>query len=776
MRGKTLLVMVIFILTLLSALSLNHVMGPMTNGENYSQKEWSLDESTPIHNIYIYGNLTLNENNRNLVNGYRLIFEGTKNEFMYIDTNVTFMDETIISMHGNLSIVNTKNASEVNFQETRLVYNGSFSVSNSSIKFMNSIIGSRASKIGILLPFDNVIVVNSTFENDPISKSINVMVGKIRQGPQPISSTGTFSYSYQRSIFYNFPVSGIGIKINYSYSGPGVHFNTSFDLGGKQMNYSSPLLQNTNCYESNIKLNEPIFLSNLKNETVKLKTEFPYGSNLTVWKSRFVFMSNSTFNLTGFDRNYIVLYGSKLIAINSTFAGNSRPFMNGGYYDLEKNGFMLDNSSSLFFIQSRFVGNNLSYDSPVVTNEDSIFYFMPSLEVYYEMYNRTLAYNPKNISGENYAKRLIFKDITKSEVSIKNPILNESLLPLFIENSTITRNPLFSFTIFNITRYISFNENTIFSHKTYNYTTSFKNLISLNEKTGSLVSNRTINVGIHIFASENQSSNVTVRVGTQYANAKSKMDFFLSRKQVTKSNLLNLTIVREKSLYFQNLSVNVTLQFFNGIKNVVETFGYIADIPPEYYTFILVPLNLPSDKVFQIECGGIAFRSENGSLVINSTHESVTVEIMDVGFFVPYKSVVNASPGMNYIKFFKRQGHLIFEGDVKDGTNFSIGGHKYAFSLNESIQLPYGNYTLSIENSGSYELTHIYLHENRSTVFLSYLSPRRSVGFTEFISASLISPIIVAILYNLARKKLFKICPVCLRPTKINEKHHGHKK
>ena len=146
---------------------------------------------------------------------------------------------------------------------------------------------------------------------------------------------------------------------------------------------------------STVFLQHPIYLRNLCSSDQNIHISIPYGSNLTIWKSSICFISNSTLNITGFSTNYIVLNDTHLVSLNSSFSGNSFPFTNSGFYDLKKEGFLLQNGSEFIMIGSRFSGSFLTCKSPVITLGNSSFYFLPILNVMYIMYNELQYYHPE---------------------------------------------------------------------------------------------------------------------------------------------------------------------------------------------------------------------------------------------------------------------------------------------------------------------------------------------------------------------------------------------
>ena len=740
------------------------------NGKSSGNTNANIEASSQI---YIRGNFTIGMNNEGLAKCYHLVFEGGGNRSLSIDSNLSFIHEIITTTNTRLTIRSASGVENISICSSEFNFNGSMLFNNDKLAISNSNFGGRGSHIKMYYCRDKITTVNSTFNNVARSPEIYHPTGSLDQNSQPISTEGNFSYRYTRTPYFNYPISEIKFNATYTYNGNGINLNISSKLGAYLANDTVHLTENKKTFNISVNLSHPVYLKAVKNGSENVQLLFPFGSNLTIWVSSIQFISNSTFNYTGFGTNYIILGGTYLTAFNSSFNGNSEQYGHNGFYNPGKEGFILRGRSNLFMVGSNFKGQNLSEGSPVVSEDNSTFYFLPILKVMFEMYNKANYYNAGIIKpfGGNSSN---FALASKINISTENNQMHpSSILPAYFQGNESVVNSIFSFSIFNRTQYFSLKTGSIFQEGSYSYTKYFNNLSSVRVNSSIRFNNSSIALNYSLTgvgATIQGSYTITI---IQSGNVAERLNHNITLHKGMDYNY-TIDLPRIKSFKSSNIEFNISLTFNNRIKNVTETDNIGSRISPLFSTYILKPVNLESGSEFSVYLNGTLLKSRNGIIKINSLKSKLEVLATSSGFMAPANKSVIIHPGYNFLKYFHKSGEVVFDGNIGNKTTIEISGNNYTYSEGLAISLEYGNYSVILNNSGRITEFNLFVHKNLT---ITYLYVKKSVAKTDWTlywSTILASTIAVALGYNISRRKITKVCPVCMKETAF-DRRHSHK-
>ena len=740
------------------------------NGKSSGNTNANIEASSQI---YIRGNFTIGMNNEGLAKCYHLVFEGGGNRSLSIDSNLSFIHEIITTTNTRLTIRSASCGENISICNSEFNFNGSMLFNNDKLAISNSNFGGRGSHIKMYYCRDKITTVNSTFNNVARSPEIYHPTGSLDQNSQPISTEGNFSYRYTRTPYFNYPISEIKFNATYTYNGNGINLNISSKLGAYLANDTVHLTENKKTFNISVNLSHPVYLKAVKNGSENVQLLFPFGSNLTIWVSSIQFISNSTFNYTGFGTNYIILAGTNLTAFNSSFNGNSEQCGHNGFYNPGKEGFILRGRSNLFMVGSNFKGQNLSEGSPVVSEDNSTFYFLPTLRVMFEMYNKANYYNAGIIKpfGGNSSN---FALASKINISTENNQMHpSSILPAYFQGNESVVNSIFSFSIFNRTQYFSLKTGSIFQEGSYSYTKYFNNLSSVRVNSSIRFNNSSIALNYSLTgvgATIQGSYTITI---IQSGNVAERLNHNITLHKGMDYNY-TIDLPRIKSFKSSNIEFNISLTFNNRIKNVTETDNIGSRISPLFSTYILKPVNLESGSEFSVYLNGTLLKSRNGIIKINSLKSKLEVLATSSGFMAPANKSVIIHPGYNFLKYFHKSGEVVFDGNIGNKTTIEISGNNYTYSEGLAISLEYGNYSVILNNSGRITEFNLFVHKNLT---ITYLYVKKSVAKTDWAlywSTILASTIAVALGYNISRRKITKVCPVCMKETAF-DRRHSHK-
>ena len=740
------------------------------NSHNIKSPEQQVTNSNTLKNIYIYNNFTINTTNQNIAKSYMLIFEGQKHIFLQILTNLSFENEIIVTKGTNLTIETPSAGYKVGICNSDFLFNGSLSFDGDRVQVSDSIIGNNLSHIRMYYAKDMMVFRNSTFRNLNSSKVVYRNVDSLRQSSQPISAAGSFTYSYIQNTTHKFPISEIKFKGNFSYNGSGIYLGMAFTFGCNSISNKINITAGNGNFESAIYMVHPVYLKSICNDDKIVNISMPYGSNLTIWKSSICFISNSTFNITGFSTNYIVLNDTHLVTLNSSFSANSLPFTNSGFYNLKKEGFLLNNGSELIMIGSYFSGNNLSSESPVITIDNSLFYFLPLLSVTYSMYHKIIYYRPVGI----YPAGTVKQDFNLSCILDSNTYsygTNTSIIiPAYKQGSNKCMNSIFSFTMFNKTQYFSISSNDIFKLGSYTYTKTYYDIPYVNVKTEISYNNSSIFLNISANESIYKPINVTYITKLSYDNSTEISEYDLKITS-EKNYSYAFNIPRKRSLYYENIEVNSELRYFNTVKNVTEYYMKVFTIPPLFSVFILKSVNLSYGSNFSVYMGSHLYQSSNGIIEFRNVKQCLNVLTMNSGFMAPEEKNITVHPGLNYIKYKIESGKVVFTGTLSEKLIISVGNTNYEYSNGLSITLTYGNHTIMLNNSGKVTFIDIFVHSNMTSIYLYQRNLKPPIDWSAEVLPILLSSLAISAIYNISRKKLRRICPVCMQEVTFDRKH-----
>lgn len=746
---------------------------PFTGNIHVESAHYPVTAGTELRSpksIYVNGNLTINSENENIAKCYKLVFEDYKQSFLQIKANVSFESEMIITKNSNLTIDTASGGYHIGICDSDFFFNGSMNFEGDAIHISDSRIGNNCSHIRMKYTNDTMLFRNSTFRNVNNSKTVYRETGYFLQNSQPISAAGNFSYNYIRNSDYKYPVSEIKFEGNFSYNGSGISLGISSTFDDNLISDHVNITKGIGTFNSTVFLQHPIYLRNLCSSGQSIHISIPYGSNLTIWKSSICFISNSTLNITGFSTNYIVLNDTHLVSLNSSFSGNSFPFTNSGFYDLKKEGFLLQNGSEFIMIGSRFSGSFLTCKSPVITLGNSSFYFLPILNVMYIMYNELQYYHPEGI----YPAGISSYNLNLSSVIDKlacSPDNNNSIIvPAYEQEKDGFLNSIFSFAMFNQTQYFSIPPIEVFRNGYYTYTKTYHDVpfININSEdsfnNSYIVLNTSLNESLP--GSVNLTLNTTIK-GDNYTQS-SRLGIEIRSMNDYSSTVY---IPRKRSLHYDIIDIDSQVKYYNGIKNITEFSSEVFSVPPLYSVFILKSVNLSYGLNFSVRINNQVYHSTNGTIEIRSVNELLNVSIVNSGFMEPVKQNITAHLGLTDVKYQLMTGDIIFRGTISRNTTIEIGNRKYEYSEGLSILLAYGNHTIILNDSGRVTDLKIFLHTNSTTFYLYQISSKRPVDWNAEFLPILVSSIAVASIYNFSRKKVKRICPVCMREITFDRKH-----
>jgi hypothetical protein len=144
---------------------------------------------------------------------------------------------------------------------------------------------------------------------------------------------------------------------------------------------------------------------------------------------------------------------------------------------------------------------------------------------------------------------------------------------------------------------------------------------------------------------------------------------------------------------------------------------------------------------------------------------------MNSGFMAPEEKNITVHPGLNYIKYKIESGKVVFTGSLSEKLTIIVGSKKYEYSKGLSITLTYGNHTIILNNSEKITFVNIFVHSNMTSIYLYQRNLKHSIDWSAQALPILLSSIATSVIYNISRKKLRKICPVCMQEVTFDRKH-----
>lgn len=729
---------------------------------------------TSGNRIYLYSNLTINSTDALIGIDHELCFPGHGSYWVHIDSNIDFSHETIFSARGNITIVNGKQSDNDAFNCVHLQMNGTLYLSQATVSFTNSTLGSRSSHLSLRFQDDNLTAYNTMFNGAKQLNPSSFPTSYASNDGQPISAIQCCQLTFSREKYFTYPVTSLCECLNYTLSGRPVNAYTNFTLNHKNFTMIDPVTNEHRISKFILNVTAPIYITHRSDEPIYANFSFPYGTQLTIWNYTLNMISNSTLNFTGFSHNYMMLNHTTLLASNSTFTGNSLPFMSDGMLNMKKTGMILCNESLVMFTGSNFSHTTGINDPPVIIHGGSTFYYIPIMKIMYLSLNRNHFLRDRGLIGNSTVDRGVKTYLDMNQGFFEH--LNYSYLMGAYELSKrdILQN-VFPYSIYNYSSYVSITKTSLLH-------TKFLNIEKIFHNTSSIVINPVslhrsgINVSYAFNISYTVFSDTSLRINiTQSIQGNVNTFHYRRNFQHVESTLhLNRTFVDEQNHGY--IVLNISLQYYNGFREITSWENCTFALPTLNYTYHLEAEGLPSHLEFSVHENNETLRSSGQVIIFSDAKDNLTISIAESGYYNPNVTCMNIHSGTTYILFHKEMGLLYVYTEGLSSTHMTVDNSKKETGNAERFYLPYGNYTLTVNST-----------QEKISLNVSIVSPDTSVSiathslaniynqFQEFIPIFILS-LVVAGLYNYARVKYRRICRVCLVPVKLGEKHVHKKK
>lgn len=737
----------------------------------HSKTDMNLD-NTDIQGkrIYLYSNLTLNQSDCLLGENHELCFPHEGTFFIFLDSNITLSNEVVFSKNAIINIINTNVSRHVEFSNVNLRFNGSLNIDSSRVCFVNSTLGNNCSELSLNFTDDRITAIHSIFDGARQLSPSSYVTSKASNGGQPISASECCKLAFKKYTWYRFPVTSLCEIMNYDLIGKPVNISTSFLIDGRPFILNTTLAESHTSGRFSINVSNPFYVTARSNDYLKTNFTYSYEAQLTIWNYTLKFISNSTLNFTGFSHNYIMLYHTSMVSINSSIGGNSRPFWSSGILNFRKTGVMENCHSNLTLVGSDFPCSSGLRNPPVLISGNSTFYFVPVLRVSYESLGVHHELYSDGIIGNSTFADEIMKEI-ESIPDFKLTINYSYLLGAY-ENGqqNITQN-VFMYSIYNYSSYVSLKTSTILETKVVCVRKSFHNVSSLS--TGNFLINRgesSLNVSVNMSYNMFVPTPVSINFSVAYNNQTSVAHYELML------NKNNSEISINRTIHGINVSgeveVEVCVQYYNGFRTIQTWKNNTFLLPTMKYAFTLVGIGLPSSLQFSIHEDNATFQSVDHNIQLNSTRDSITIGVSGEGYYIPVESEITVNSGSTAILFELRIGTIFLYDQGFSSPRIYVDQNSVE---NHTIRLPYGNYTVKVDSStGNYSFN---VSLTLPKIYINVVNVRQiswiiiAEDFIPIISASML----VAALFNYVRVKYWRICKICMVPVRLGE-HHMHRK
>ncbi len=729
---------------------------------------------TSGNKIYLYNNLTMNQTDELIGIDHELCFPGNGSYFIFLNSNIELSHETIFSARGNITIMNGKHSDRDKFNSVHLNMNGTLYLSNATVCFMNSTLGNKDSRLSMCFHGDNVTsygtVLNGTKQLTPST----YVTSSASNGAQPISAIECCQLTFTKNRYFKYPITSLCECLNYQMSGSPVNVYTNFTLDKKNFTLVDHVNEENKLSRLTINLTTPVYVTDKSNNIIYANFSFPYATKLTIWNYTLSMISNSSMNFTGFIHNYIMLNHTSLVALNSTFNGNSGQFMSGGILNMKKTGMMLNNGSTATFIDSNFYNTTGVSNPPIIIRGESTFYYIPIMRIMYSSLGSDHFLHRQGITGNNSIDTTL-EGLLGHNLTMFNLLNYSYLLGAYeLGNDGILQN-VFQYSIYNYSSYASIPTASLLHTKCLYVVKIFHNVSSVSFSPFSILrTNKTITYSFNV--SYNIFTRTSVRLNISQ-NAYGIEN--LSKHEYTLQDEHSFIHFNRTIAYTHecgNLFINISLKYYNGFRQVTKWNNNTFLLPEMNYSYRISAIDLPSNLQFIVDESNETIGSINQSVLFNSSHNNLTAHITGSGYYVPTLSTLTVHSGTTYISFHKKIATLHVYTQGISSPNITVNGVKEGTGDSEKFNLLYGNYTLTINSRQGVISVNILI--NSPDIYIS-VSSHTAVNFTEELqefTPILMSSFIVAALYNYARTKYWRICRVCMIPVRLGERHVHRKK
>lgn len=747
---------------------------PLHNN-NYSPfqlKNYHADAQGNI--IYLYNNLTLNSTNHLIGIDHKLCFPDGGNYFIFLNSNIDLIHETIFSARGNITIMNGRHSDYDQFNSVHLNMNGTLYLSNATLCFNNSTLGNKDSRISLCFHGDNVTSYGTVFNGTKQLSPSTYVTSNASNGGQPISAIECCQLSFAKDQYFKYPVTSLCECLNYQLTGPPVNVYTNFTLDKINFTMVDHVNESNRISRLTLNLTTPIYVTGKKNGIIYANFSFPYATKLTIWNYTLNMISNSSLNYTGFIHNYIMLNHTSLVALNSSFNGNSMQFVSGGVLNMKKIGMMLNNNSTVMFIDSDFSNTTGVCNPPILIRGGSTFYDIPIMRIMYNSLGSDHFLRMHGFTGNKTIQRILEKTLEVNHIGLS--LLNYSYLLGAYElgNGQILQN-VFQYNIYNYSSYASIPTSLLLHTKCLYVFKMFHNVSSVSLSPISIHrTNKALTYSFNV--SYNIFTRTSVRLNISQNNSGIEN---LSQYSYTVNNRHSFIHFNRTLPYtheYGSVKINISLAYYNGFRQMTLWNNGTFLLPEMKYSYRISAINLPSNLQFIVNENNDYIQSINQNVLFNSSYSNVTIHVSGSGYYIPTLSTLVIHSGTTYISFHKKIGSLLVYTQGISSPNITINGVEKGTGNTEEFDLPYGNYTLTITSIQGKISVNISI--NSPNVYVS-VSSHSVMNFSEELQEFipiLLSSFIVAALYNYARTKYWRICRVCLVPVRLGEKHVHRKK
>ena len=720
--------------------------------------------------IYVYGNLSINGPDTSMFKGYNIIFSGPREHFLNICINSSISCENIVNTGGSLVIRNGELARHIQICNSTFNFNGSFMLRNATIKFYNDYIGGTA---GISFTRDHVSAYHSTFRNEaPIYfKGIYNVSGLYQKG-QPISSNISEMYEYGALQRDNYPVSSIAMCLNYTMETSINPVSMKFELNRTFTFSKNFCIENPSGKSRFIwNLSNPWYLSSFKTGT-KIPVDFNMssGSKLTIWDSSICFLSNSTINHTGIDHNFMVLSGTDLYSLSSTFTGNEGPLFNGGYFNSSRTGIYLENCSRATLVDSgfscsqKYCGGNLS---PIIKGRNSILEIWKGSHISVSI--RRSMFEEKNIAftgmNGNYSR---VKEIALNHSCMegKQIIGSGMLLQYFSGNHSYIFSS-YRYRIYGLEKFLSIRENTVFNQAGANQIVYFNGTSTINVTLFEKYTSTDTITYVDIKSTCGNTSAMSLRILLNYSGKELKKNFNIETILENKSICIEISMARNPYANKSCLNAMWYISYNNSI--FVENMSGSENLPVEQYnyTYNLTEFGVPAWQQWSIIVQNITYASWQNTITLNSSHPFLMVFPQIAGSFGTSVKKEKIFPGTTYFNYSIRFGTIEF---VCNGSS------KYDITCvlfsqcnirgNYSMQMPYGNYTFIICSGSNVEVKDVCIQSNMTVLYISFHQGPKNYSIYYVAKYAIYTAALIGSGAYLTRRYFISFCPKCMEGRK----------
>ena len=735
--------------------------------------------------FYSAGNITTEADSSVIFLNTNIIFEAKSGISSFnINGNLTLVHSSILTYGSILDFNDTSiQGTSLVINSSRLNFSGTFDVSGKHVGIMNSSFTHSYTYLPMKTTFSNDTgnITLSTLNVTDASSASFVDVYTLSQNGQPVSTTHTYEYSGSRlNPFIPF-IDSEAVKINYTLGNVTGSIGISIGNGSTgYINRSIVMDGNSTCINLVYRDNQFSSLASYPlSGKVAVNITIPYGENLTVWKSYFVFLSNDSLFLNGTSHNFIIFNNSSMNMISDSLISNnlSRYSMNGIINPLKK-GIILNGNSWVNLISTSFYAGN-SGATPIISSSNSSFF------IYSEVLQRirsNLSYvvianaEPSELASQISA---VSVNITAMEGKANNLLhdvqsclrtYSTTLVEFKIMNSSVKRIADFILPYSEWNFYFSLNPDEMFSGHRYveNYSV---NVSMLAVRIDSHAYNNSLAVSAVINDLYENSSGITLNLSIRMVSYSAYYKFQVSELSLNAMEWYNHTFAFPPIQNTTNGIIAWSLQYNNTLNIETGTGSQSITIPGIMHEFSLYAVNLSMSKGWMAYADGEPFHSSTNLMDIFLPVNTAKIYIPNQRMFYPHMRNLDEKPGLlNNITFSKIITNVSIEISgypERNNSYLSIGNFVYE-PVNRTLNfsLPMGNYSLSIYsgNSQIYTAT-IFIYEMNQTIVISL--HKGAVANNPFAVLNDIYPVVVAggviiCMGVFIRLRYLRICPLCL--------------